>query len=356
MRSSKYLFIMLLLTLGGCESGSDDITIINNYITEIQEATFSEEQSSIGSFELKTTVEADFFVLAKEIGSLEFYYSNSNAFHFDKNGYLVNKSGSPLLVYPVNQDGSSAAVSISVSQPVKINYDMGKPKATDRADISLNLPKSNSELSSSEFNNQDPLTFNNSTSVTVYDSLGESHVLTFYFIHINVDNNTWELRIALDNNTIQSSAELILDFSSDGLLDVNDSDLDGFITTENGLIENYGISLSNSADNISITLDFTTDTTSFNSSFEVSSLIASGFYTDHLEEFKIDSDGLVTLSYVHGEDILIGRVALAKFPSPYNLQSLDNDLWAETSNSGEATYGEPELDNFGTVIPLIYDY
>ena len=305
---------------------------------------------------MKTVTETDFFVVAKEIDSLELYYSNSNTFHFDKSGYLVNSSGSPLLVYPVNLDGSSAAVSISVSQQIKIDYEVGNPKATYRVNIGTNLPNSAGELLSGEFSNQDPSTFNHATSVTVFDSLGEGHALTFYFIHVSADNNTWELRIALDGNTVEPNIEKNLDFSPSGLLDINDDDLDGFTTTDNGLIAYQNIPLNNGANDLTITLDFTTDTTSFNSNFEVTLLESSRFFTGYLKEFKVDSDGLITLSYIHGEDKLLGRVALAKFSSPYNLHSVGNSLWEETEDSGATTFGESGINNFGTIIPIVYDY
>lgn len=352
MRINKYLFIISILILSGCDSESDDVNITNNYITESP----TEEQSLIGDFELKTVSETDFFVVAKEIDSLEFYYSNSNNFHFDKSGYLVNSSGSPLLVYPVNLDGSSASTSISVSQQIKIDYEVGNPKATYKVNVGVNLPNSADELLSGEFSNQDLSTFNYSTSVTVFDSLGEGHILTFYFIHVSVDNNTWELRVALDGNTVESTIEKNLDFSPSGLLDVNDDDLDGFTTTDNGLIAYQNIPLSNGANDLTMTFDFATDTTSFNSNFEVTLLESSRFFSGSLNEFKVDSDGLITLSYINGEDKLLGRVALAKFYSPYNLHLVGDSLWEETEDSGVATFAESGINNFGTIIPIVHDY
>jgi len=356
MEMKKCLWILPLLIIGGCDSESDDVTITNNYITEAPIVTTSVEQEPIGEFELQTTAETDFFVVAKDIDSLEKYYSNSNTFHFDKDGYLVNSSGYPLLAFPVNDDGSSSSVSLSTSSPIWVDYQGGNPKATDRINIGANLPGNNGELPIDEFDYQNPLTFNNSTSVSVFDSLGDSHVLTFYFIHVSVDNNTWELRLALDGNTVQPATEQVLDFYLGGLMDINDDDLDGFITTGNGLIENINIPLNNGANDLNITLDFTSDTTSFNSNFEVTSLDASGFNTGRLNEFKIESNGLITLSYTNGEDEFIGRVAFAKFPSSYNLQPLDNSLWEETEDSGTPIYGEPEAGFFGSIIPIIYDY
>jgi len=336
MRSIKYLLVMSLLILGGCDSDSD-------------------EQAHIGGFKLQTAVETDFFVLEKELDSREFYYSNSNALHFDKYGYLVNDSGSPLLVFPVDPNGNSTSVSIGTSEPVQINYTTGSPKATDRVSISTNLPQNSGELSVNEFDKNEPLTFNHSTSVSVIDSLGDVHTLTFYFIHVSVDNNTWEFRVALDDNPVQSTIEQVLDFDSSGLMDINDDDLDGFMTTENGLIENINIPLSY-ANDLNITLDFTSDTTSFNSNFEVTSIDASGFYTGRIKEFKIESNGLITFYYTNGQDKLVGRVALAKFFSPYNLQPLGNSLWAETEDSGIPIYGEAEAANFDSIIPIVHDF
>jgi flagellar hook protein FlgE len=356
MKFNKSPLAILLLIIGGCDSESDDVSITNNYITETPTVISLEEQAHIGEFTLLTAVETDFFVIEKEMDLREFYYSNSNTFHFDKGGYLVNGSGSPLMVYPVNPDGSAASVSVSTSQSVQINYSMGSPEATDRVNVSINLPEASSELAANEFDNNDPITFNNSTSVSVIDSLGDFHLLTFYFIHVSTDNNTWELRVALDDITVQPTAKHVLDFDSSGLIDINDDDLDGFITTSNGLIENINIPLNNGANDLSVTLDFTSDTTSFNSNFEVTSLDASGFYTGHVKELKIDSSGLITLFYTNGQYELIGKVALAKFLSPYNLQPLDNSLWEETEDSGTPIYGEPEFSNFGSIVPVVHDF
>lgn len=356
MKFNKSPLVILLLIISGCDSESDDVSITNNYITETSTVISPEEQEHIGEFTLRTAVETDFFVLEKELDSRAFYYSNSNAFHFDKDGYLVNRSGFPLMVFPVNSDGSSASASISTSQPVQINYSMGSPEATDRVNISTNLSQSSGELSVNGFDKRDPLTFNHSTSLSVFDSLGDVHILTFYFIHVSADNNTWELRIALDGITVQPTTEQVLDFASSGLMDINDDDLDGFTTTGNGLIENINIPLNNGANDLNVTLDFTSDTTSFNNNFEVTSSVANGFYTEHIKELEIASNGLITLFYTNGEDELIGKVALAKFLSPYNLQPLNDLLWEETENSGEPTYGEPEFNNFGSITPVVHDF
>jgi len=354
MSANKYLLVISSLVLGGCNS--DDVNITNNYVTETPVVISPEEQKPIGEFELKTSAETDFFVVEKELGSREYYYTNSNAFHFDKDGVLVNRSGSPLLVFPVNHDGSSASVAISVTDHLRISYAYGAPRATDSVTFGVNLPEIDAEMSANEFNNNDPLTFNHSASVSVIDSLGDTHTLTFYFIHVGAESNTWEYRIALNGVTVQPVTEQILDFNSNGLMDINDDDLDGFVTTGNGLIEDVVIQTNNGAEDLNISLDFSSDTTALGNNFEVTSLSASGSTVGRLKQMKIASDGLITLSYNNGRDEFAGRVALAKFMSPYNLKPIGNSLWEETDESGEPLSGEAGSGNFHPLTPFVYDF
>ncbi|WP_394200512.1 flagellar hook-basal body complex protein [Shewanella waksmanii] len=352
MKSAHYIF-MIILFLAACNSESDNVTVV---IPEPPVITPPSEEGRIGEFKLQTAVETDFFVFRKSLESLDLYYSNSNSLHFNKNGYLVNKQGSPLLAFPVNPDGSLSSVSIDTSQPIRISYSSGSPKPTDKIKISTNLPQNSNELYIDEFNNSDPLTFNHSASTPVIDSLGDTHILTFYFVHVSADMNTWEFRLALNNNIVHPAIEQIIDFDDNGLLDIDDGDHDGFATTDNGLIDSINIPLNNGANDLNISLDFTANTTSFDSNFEVTSLDATGFYTGRVEVFKVEPNGLITLSYTNGQDELLGKVAFAKFHSPYNLQPLGNSLWAETEESGTPIYGEPQAVNFDSILPVDHNF
>lgn len=51
-----------------------------------------------------------------------------------------------------------------------------------------------------------------------------------------------------------------------------------------------------------------------------------------------------------------GRAALAKFISPYNLEPVGNGVWAETETSGEVSYGEAQVGNYGANVPVIHDF
>jgi len=356
MHKKYFVASLLTLVLCGCDSESDEVTITNHYTTQVQPKVSENEQLPVGAFEVRTVSETDFLVVATAIDALEFNYTNANQFHFNKDGYLVNNTGAPLMSYLVNPDGSSASVSISTASPVKIDYDVGNPQATDEVMLGVNLPSTAEELAIDNFSNQNPLTYNHSTSIQVIDSLGESHQLSFYFVHTDIENNVWQLQVSLDNEVVSLPEIITLDFISSGELDLDDQDLDGYVSTGSGLVSDLILPLDNGANDFVISFDFRSDTQSTEDNFTVSSLAISGFYTDSVKALRIDHDGLITLSFVHQEDKLIGRVALAKFNSPYNLEAVGNDVWAETDASGTANYGEAEVANYGAVVPVMHDF
>lgn len=73
------------------------------------------------------------------------------------------------------------------------------PIATTALTIEANLPASNSYLDPNDFDPDNSATFNASTSLTIYDSLGEDHVLTIYFLKDgNTYNNSWLMVTAVD--------------------------------------------------------------------------------------------------------------------------------------------------------------
>jgi len=125
-----------------------------------------------------------FFAVVPELDSLEFSYTRAGQFKLNSDNFVVNSAGQHLLGFPVNSDGSSASVSLSTSEPIRIPTASGAPSSTNEVDIRMNLPAGDPIITGSpaNFDLTDPLTYNHSTSVTVFDSLGDSHIMTYYFI------------------------------------------------------------------------------------------------------------------------------------------------------------------------------
>lgn len=64
----------------------------------------------------------------------------------------------------------------------------------------------------------------------------------------------------------------------------------------------------------------------------------------------VKEDGSVVASYADGSLNYCGKVALANFVSPGGLLQVGNQDWQATGLSGPATYGQPGVSRFGTML------
>ena len=132
-----------------------------------------------------------FFVLSPDTSSLERSYTRAGAFRVNDEGFVTNALGDYLQVYDVDQTGTPKTVSVNSTKALQIPTEAGQPTATDTITESLNLPASAIALDPANFDPLQSTTYNSSTSVVVYDSLGESHTVTQYFLKdSNAANNT----------------------------------------------------------------------------------------------------------------------------------------------------------------------
>jgi flagellar hook protein FlgE len=147
-----------------------------------------------------------FFATVPELGSSETSYTRAGQFKLNQNDFIVNSQGGHLLGFPVNADGSSASVSLSTAEPIRIPTASGAPQPSSEIDIRMNLPAGDSYITGapSSFDPNDSATFNHSTSATIFDSLGDSHIMTYYFIKDNPETapNQWMMFAAVDGKAI----------------------------------------------------------------------------------------------------------------------------------------------------------
>ena len=117
-----------------------------------------------------------FFRLTDLVGAVT--YSRNGQFQVDKNGFLVNNQGHQVSGYLPNAAGTIVA---SAPLPLQINATDLKPNPTVNAVVGANLDSRSAVPLSPVFSAADPTSYNNSTSLTVYDSLGANHVGSLYF-------------------------------------------------------------------------------------------------------------------------------------------------------------------------------
>ena len=124
---------------------------------------------------------------------------------------MVDSAGNFLQTFPVDKDGNSTSVSLTTTQPVQIPDTAGSPGKTDNIGLQMNLNAGDKTFDPANFDPDDPDTFNNSTSVTMYDSLGEPHVMTTYFVRppnaAHTGESNWVAFYAVDGKKVKGYRE-----------------------------------------------------------------------------------------------------------------------------------------------------
>lgn len=300
-----------------------------------------------------------FFVMSNELGSLDRTFTRAGAFRMNDEGYVVNSQGNYLQTYKANEDGSPAGLGLNTTQALRIPDKGGAPVATGEVRTGINLPAKAAGIEDPAGTNFDPTdssTYTSSTSMTVYDSLGDTHTLTQYFVKLknpdpNVVENKWKMYVFVDGNdafqaaptaaTPQTSPwvgkELV--FDNNGVLTSPTSP--NFDTEELGFTNG-----SNPQQKINVEL---TGVTLNSGPFEVTSNSQDGNTVGRLTKVDVGPDGLVQATYSNGSTENLGIVAMARFPNEQGLTQIGDTQWRQSLLSGEAVSGQPNAGIFGKV-------
>jgi len=136
---------------------------------------FSEGAITQNNTSTDMAIQGNGFFVLQDSGGVQSFTRNGQITE-NSSGTLVGFNGSELLGYPVN----SAGVAGAVLSPITIPQGVLAPSASSKTTISGNLD-STSPVISGAINPANPSTYSSSVSVQVYDSLGNAHVLTYYF-------------------------------------------------------------------------------------------------------------------------------------------------------------------------------
>ena len=318
-----------------------------------------------------------FFVTASELGTLDHSFTRAGAFKVDKNNYMVDSSGNYLQTFPVDKDGNSTSVSLTTAKPVQIPDTAGSPVKTENVTLQMNLNAKESALDPAAFDPLDAKTYNNVTSMTIYDSLGEPHIMTTYFVKpkdgsYNGENN-WVAYYAVDGKQVDLAGPAgtyqtdttgdgtpdatgtaqtaggwkgsVLKFNSVGVYTGSDP---AIVKTEALGVSGAGV-LGPGADGTQdLTVKFNAPT-QYAAPFGATELTQDGTTVGRLTNVEIGEDGLVTASYSNGSTVPLARVALVRFANEQGLTQVGNTSWKASLNSGPALAGEANSGTFGSI-------
>ncbi len=260
-------------------------------------------------------------------------YSRAGAFGTDRNGYVVNASGQRLQVFPPVSGGTTFDTARLAD--LQLSTADNPPLASTTLSTELNLPADAQPPATAVFDAADPTSYNHTTSVTIYDSLGAAHTANLYYSR-TATANQWEMRVQVDGTDVGAAATLA--FSDTGAL----------ITPANGQVALPAYDPGNGAASLTLTVN-AASATQYGSSFGISSLRQNGYTTGRLTAVEITQGGVVQARYTNGQATPLGQLALANFANPQGLQQLGDTVWGESFAAGQVIRGTAGSTNFGMV-------
>ncbi len=291
-----------------------------------------------------------------------FRVSTNGAISYTRNGqFLLNQSGAIVTTTGANVTGYSAnangVLNTGVLGNLVINSANLPPKTTANVGTVLNLNSSAPVLPAAGFLPTNPATYTYSTSVSVYDSLGDVHALQTYYVNNGVSavapttgENTWNVYATMDGALVAAVAPAVaagqiatFAFNSSGAMDPTTS------TPGPTPLFNFPVSISlanGSTTPQAVTMNFS-NTTQYGSASAVNSQTQDGYASGQLAQFSAGANGILTGTYTNGQTTTLGQIVLNNFINPNGLQSIGNNQWVATTSSGVPVLGVPGSSNLG---------
>ncbi len=274
-------------------------------------------------------------------------FTRNGAFHFDKDGKLINADGYKVQGFQADETGkvTSKMGDISVDRTVV------DAKRTSQVDLFMNL-----DLRADKAQVFDPKrpeqTAHFATGATVYDSAGTPHVVTVYFN--KTDDGVWTWRamakgeevVGGKKDEMVEQAKGTLTFDTDGRLKEQKTDKSAFNFNKGAIPDqeikfNFGTDKKSGGTGVEVT--------QYGTKSEAYKTIQDGSTAGTLAGLTFNDDGMLTAIYTNGENINLAQIALAKFENPEGMFKMGQNRFRESRNSGQATIGAPQAGGRGSV-------
>lgn len=273
-----------------------------------------------------------FFIVQDANGTVD--YTRAGDFGVNAQGQLVTVSGQTVMGYPavagvVNQ--SSTLTPLQVGQSA-----ISPPAATTTMQQQTNLNAS--AAVGDQF----------SSPLTVYDSLGAPHVLTFSYT--NTGPGAWTYQITLPAADTGGTGNPTVIASGNLTFDAN-----GNLTSPSGNVTGINVTgLADGAAPMNLTWNLTgTGGSSLLTQVDAPSATTAtqqnGYGSGTLQSYTVESDGTIEGQFSNGQVQALGQIALANFANPQGMQLTGGDSYAPTLASGGAVIGSPNTGTLGTL-------
>ena len=291
---------------------------------------FNQGNITTTSSNLDLAISGDGFFTLKDASG--YVYSRNGQFQEDSSGNVITATGQALQVYPPLLNGGFNTGTLT---DLNLQTAQSAPLATSSGNVILNLPANSAAPTVTPFDPTNSQTYNQSTSTTVYDSLGNAYSATFYFAQTATPNQ-WD--VYMTANGTQVGGAQTLSFSPTGAVS----------SPVGGALSFNGFTPPGGALPMDMTFNFGA-TTQYGAQFGVTSITQNGYATGQLSTVSIDPSGIVSAVYTNGRSTQLGQLAMANFPNPQGLKQLGDTNWSETFTSGNVVQGAAGSAGFGTI-------
>jgi flagellar hook protein FlgE len=255
-------------------------------------------------------------------------YTRDGTFSVDKNNFLVTTAGQLVLGYPAINGVITPGVGLSSLQLGAGT--ISPPSATSSVQLTSNL---NASAAVGDIF---------STPITVFDSLGTSHVLTFTFTKTGA--GAWDYALSLPPGDFTPA--VVVPPTPAGQVATGTLTFDANGNLTNPAADVTGITIPTLSDGAS---NLTFDWKLFNGTNSLLTQVAGPSSTSATQQdggssgalvtFTIGADGTVSGSFSNGKTAALGQIALASFADLQGLQRNGNNDFTETLASGQAVVG-----------------
>ncbi len=282
-------------------------------------------------------IQGDGFFIVEAGGARQ--YTRSGAFSLDQGGNMVGPTGAVAQGWmadatgEVNFNSEVTSIQLPAGQTIP-------PVATTVVEVGGNLPVEDV-----------PGVTRISSSITMYDSLGDPQRLTMHFDSTGV--NTWDVSAeytdAAGTVLTAPAAPVEVIFDTDGaMLSVGGVAVGPGAPAEIALT---GLNFGNgsSLQDLTIKLDGAVETVQFGGGRTLEAREQDGQPIGLLRGFAVGNDGAITGQFSNGEAKVLGYMAMATFNNPAGLVREGESMYSESGNSGVELVGPPGTGSAGLI-------
>jgi flagellar hook protein FlgE len=317
--------------------GVSDTQIGNGVTLQQVEQQFSQGNIETTGNSLDLALSGNGFFTVASNGATQ--YTRAGSFQTNANGQVVNAANQNLQVYPPTSNGQFNTTTLT---NLVIPTGDNAPAASTTASMAFNLPAGAAAPTAVPFDPANANSYNQSTSMTLYDSLGAAHTASFYFV--NTGGSTWNAYEYIDGTAVNTTP-VALTYSNAGAL-TGVVDAAGGTNADEISFGTYTPTTGAAAMNVTYNM---ADSTQYGNTFGVTAITQNGYTTGQLSGVSVSSTGVVQANYTNGQSAALGQVAVANFADQQGLQQVGNTNWVQTFASGQPVYGQAGGSGVGVI-------